>query len=301
MADRTPDSETAVRKAVTAHFWLFEENFYVYPVLSRRSRGLSIGVNLNPDKVCNFDCIYCQVDRDVPPTVRKVDPDRLLEELRSLLGEASSGAIWDRESFRDIPDELKRVNDIAFSGDGEPTTYPGFLDVIRETGRVKQEFGLDHVKTILITNCTRFHRPEVQQALEAMHQGNGEIWAKLDAGTQAYYDLVERSRVPFARVLANLRDAAARWPLVIQSLFMRIREAPPPPEEVAAYCDVLRGILDGGGQLKLIQAYTVARQPAEPWVASLSDLEMDALAQTVREHLPGVPVEVFYGARPDAA
>jgi wyosine [tRNA(Phe)-imidazoG37] synthetase (radical SAM superfamily) len=300
MVDRTPESETAVRKAVTAHPRLFEENRYVYPVLSRRSRGLSIGVNLNPDKVCNFDCIYCQVDRDVPPVVRNVDPDRLLEELRSLLGEASSGAIWDRESFRDIPDELKRVNDIAFSGDGEPTTYPGFLDVIRATGRIKQEFGLDQVKTILITNCTRFHRPEVRQALEAMHQDNGEIWAKLDAGTQEYYDLVERSRVPFDQVLANLRDAAARWPLVIQSLFMRIREAPPPPEEVAAYCDVLKGILDGGGQLKLVQAYTVARRPAEPWVASLSDSEMDALAQTVREHLPGVPVEVFYGARPDA-
>ena len=47
----------------TQHERRFEANRFVYPVLSRRSKGLSLGVNLNPDKVCNFDCIYCQVDR----------------------------------------------------------------------------------------------------------------------------------------------------------------------------------------------------------------------------------------------
>src|ERR1041384_5902109 len=57
----------------TQHSRSWRENRYVYPVVSRRSKGLSIGVNLNPDKVCNFDCIYCCVDRKTPPVWRDVD------------------------------------------------------------------------------------------------------------------------------------------------------------------------------------------------------------------------------------
>lgn len=300
MSEVTRNRDEAVRKAVTAHPRLFDENRYVYPVLSRRSRGLSVGVNLNPDKICNFDCIYCQVDREVPPVVRDVDLDRLLAELEGLLHEVSTGAIWQREAFRDIPDPLKRVNDIAFSGDGEPTTYPRFLDAVTGVARIKQAFGLADVKTIVITNATRFHRPEVRKALAAMHESNGEIWAKLDAGTAAYYDLVERTRVPFDLVVRNITEAAVAWPLVIQSLFMRIREAPPPPDEIAAFCDILQGVLDAGGTLKLIQLYTVARRPAESWVSPLGNGEMDDLAETVRRRLPAVPVEVYYGAKPDA-
>ncbi len=50
----------------TQHSRSWQSNRYVYPVISRRSKGLSIGVNLNPDKVCNFDCVYCCVDRTHP-------------------------------------------------------------------------------------------------------------------------------------------------------------------------------------------------------------------------------------------
>jgi len=46
---------------------------YVYAVLSRRSGGISIGVNLNSDKVCNYGCIYCEVNRKTPGANRQVD------------------------------------------------------------------------------------------------------------------------------------------------------------------------------------------------------------------------------------
>ena len=47
-------------------------NRYIYAVVSRRSRGLSIGINLNPDKACNFDCPYCQVDRTTPGALGEI-------------------------------------------------------------------------------------------------------------------------------------------------------------------------------------------------------------------------------------
>src|SRR5208337_5154664 len=67
------------------HSRQFEQNLYVYPVLARRSRGISVGINLNPDTVCNFGCVYCQVDRRTPPQVTDVDEEQLLRELEETL------------------------------------------------------------------------------------------------------------------------------------------------------------------------------------------------------------------------
>lgn len=108
----------------------FENNRLVYPVLSRRSGGLSIGVNLNPDKVCNFDCIYCQVDRTRQSETTFVEMPALLAELDAMLDLAASGKLFETEKFRDVPPALRRLNDIAFSGDGEPTTYRNFDEII---------------------------------------------------------------------------------------------------------------------------------------------------------------------------
>src|SRR5437660_6647623 len=104
----------------------FAENHYVYAVVSRRSKGVSVGLNLNPDKVCNFDCVYCQVDRTTPGPTRDVDVPRLLAELEAMLDLILSGELFTTERFAPTPAALRRLNDIAFSGDGEPTTCPEF-------------------------------------------------------------------------------------------------------------------------------------------------------------------------------
>src|SRR5437763_4384524 len=109
------------------HRRTFQDNVYVYAVVSRRSKGVSIGVNLNPDKVCNFDCVYCQVDRKTPAIIRDVDVPRLVDELKDMLGLVRSGDLFKVERFHSTPPELRRLNDIAFSGDGEPTTCTQFL------------------------------------------------------------------------------------------------------------------------------------------------------------------------------
>jgi wyosine [tRNA(Phe)-imidazoG37] synthetase (radical SAM superfamily) len=287
---------SALKRAVTSHPRVFEKNRYVYPVISRRSRGLSVGVNLNPDKICNFDCIYCQVDRTVAPQYRDVDITRLETELRNLIEDATPGILFDHPNFRDIPNALKRINDIAFSGDGEPTTYRQFGEVVRLSAQIKTDLDLPDVKLIVITNATRFHRPDVLDALEEMHRHNGEIWAKLDAGTAEYYDLIDRTKVGFDLVVKNLHLAAARWPIALQSLFMNVGGKPPSSNEIDAYCRILSEIQQNGGVLKGIQIYTVARRPAEPYVTALSNDEVDHIACQVKEALNNVPVDVFYGA-----
>ena len=279
----------------TQHPRRFEENRFVYPVLSRRSEGISIGVNLNPDKVCNFDCIYCQVDRTTQSDTQFVEVERLLAELDATLELVNSGGIYDSEKFKDTPPALRRLNDIAFSGDGEPTTHRNFDEIIAACAEIKKRHGLGAVKMVLITNASMFHRPHVQRGLAILDANNGEIWAKLEAGTQEYFLLVDRTPIPFRQILDNITAAARDRPLVIQALFMRVHGNPPPAEELDAFCDRLNEIMSSGGQLKLVQVYTVARPPAESFVAPLSNAEVDAIVQLV-ERRTGIPARAYYGA-----
>ncbi|MFN3150888.1 radical SAM protein [Bremerella sp.] len=279
----------------TQHQRTFEGNRFVYPVLSRRSKGLSVGVNLNPDKICNFDCIYCQVDRRTESEVRFVESDRYFQELEEMLDLCASGEIFRTVKFAQTPPHLRRVNDIAFSGDGEPTTYKNFDELIERSAEIKRKHKLDQVKMVLITNATMFHRPHVQRGLEILDANQGEIWAKLDAGTESYYRTIERTKIPFQRVLDNLLLAAQVRPIVIQSMFLKLLGESPKPEEISAFCDRLNEIVQGGGQIKLVQVYTVARKPAESMVSPLADAEVDAIAQAVRDRT-GLAAEVYYGS-----
>jgi wyosine [tRNA(Phe)-imidazoG37] synthetase (radical SAM superfamily) len=283
-----------VNLIVRDHRRTFEDNLYVYAVVSRRSKGVSIGVNLNPDKVCNFDCVYCQVDRKTPPVVREVDVPRLLEELEDMMELVRSGGLFEIERFRDTPTALRRLNDIAFSGDGEPTTCPEFLEIVEAVAAIKKRFGLDAVKMVLITNATMFHRPGVQQGLQVLDANNGQIWAKLEAGTEAYYQEVDRTTIPFQRILENISQAAIVRPLVIQAMFLRMHDQPPSAEELEAFCQRLNEIIRAGGRITLVQVYTVARVPAESWVTPLTDAEVDAIVDLVRRRT-GLVAEAYYG------
>ncbi len=259
---QNPPPTVAPLALFAQHERSFAANRFVYPVLSRRSGGLSIGVNLNPDKVCNFDCIYCQVDRISGRAKRSSwKRRRCWRKLDAMLSLAASGQIFTTEKFRDTPPALRRLNDIAFSGDGEPTTYRNFDEIIAACAELKQQHGLDAVKMVLITNASMFHRPHVRRGLEILDANQGEIWAKLESGTEAYYQLVERTPIPVPlQILENVTEAARVRPLlVIQALFMRIAGEPPSAAEQAAFCDRLNEITAAGGQLKLVQIYTVAR------------------------------------------
>jgi wyosine [tRNA(Phe)-imidazoG37] synthetase (radical SAM superfamily) len=275
------------------HRRAWDDFFYVYPVISRRSQGVSIGVNLNPDKACNFDCVYCEVDRKMPYRVKLVDLPVLGAELEAMLEIRETGQLFEREPFASAPTAWRRLNDIAFSGDGEPTTCPVFEQAVDLTFQLrdKHEPG---AKLVLISDSTCFHRPGVQAGLRRMMEGPYEVWAKLDAGTEPYYRLVNRSRVSFERVLKNIADTAAWCPLFIQSLFLRINGQPPSAEEIEAYAQRVNDIVALGGRIRGLQLYTVARPTPEAWATALSNPELDAIATRLME-LTGLPQQLSYG------
>jgi wyosine [tRNA(Phe)-imidazoG37] synthetase (radical SAM superfamily) len=168
------------------------------------------------------------------------------------------------------------------------------LEIVQAVADIKQRLGLQAVKLVLITNATMFHRPRVKEALQLLDANNGEIWAKLEAGTEAYYQQVDRTTIPFQRVLDNIADAAKIRPLVIQAMFLRMHDQPPPAQELEAFCQRLNEIIEAGGRITLVQVYTVARVPAESWVTPLTNAEVDAIVDLVRGRT-GLAAEAFYG------
>jgi wyosine [tRNA(Phe)-imidazoG37] synthetase (radical SAM superfamily) len=263
-----------------------DQNRYVYAVVSRRARGLSVGVNLNPDKVCNFDCPYCQVDRSVPGGPGEIDVEVLSRELDGLLGAAATGELWRRAPFDTVAEGLRRVADVAFSGDGEPTSPPAFAGAARRVRELRDAHGLD-LPLRLITNATLFDRPRVREGLAHFD----ELWCKLDAGTPEYFARVDGTRFPMARVLENLLSVARERPIAIQSLFPTMDGAPPPESEIEAWVERLLELERGGGRIAEVQVYTVVRRPADPRVGALGHEELERIA--TRAAAAGLPARVY--------
>ena len=174
---------------------------------------------------------------------------------------------------------------------GEPTAAPRFPEAAELAAAVRADFGLDQAKIVVITDACFLTRPRVAAALAVLDRHNGEIWAKLDAGTETYFRLVNVPSHPLAHVLDNILATARLRPLVIQSLFMRVHDAPPPPAEIDAYVGRLRWLLESGGQISAVQIYTVARKPAQAHVSRLPAEELTAIADAVRPL--GVAVECY--------
>lgn len=278
--------------AVQDHSRVFGDLVYVYPVISRRSRGLSIGVNLNPDKRCNFDCVYCEVDRRIPGRATSVDLRQLREELSWLIRYAQEGGLATQPKFDQVPELTRTVRDLAFSGDGEPTMVPNFEECVAVVADVKRTLNLDDAKLVLITDSAGLDKGTVRRGLTLMAANSGEFWCKLDAGTEDYYRRINRSAVKFDRILANLRETARVHPIIIQSLFLKTHGEPMPAAELEAYCARLRDLLATGGQITAVHAYTVARPTPESWATRLTGEELARFADEIHRRT-GLTVEVF--------
>ncbi len=279
--------------AVQDHTRVYKDFTFVYPVISRRSGGLSIGVNLNPDKVCNFDCIYCEVDRRVPGKVTGVDLNQMRDELTALIRFARDGGLAREEKFNELPPFISRnIKDIAFSGDGEPTMLHNFDECARVVAEVKRAEGLEKTKIVLITDAAGLDTGTVRRGLEIMDANNGEVWGKLDAGTEEYYKLVNRTTVRFGRILRNLIETAKIRPIVIQSLFLKVNGEVMPAQELEAFVERIKEIIQAGGQIREVHLYTIARPTPVDTVTSMTREELEAAAGVVRKNT-GLKVLTF--------
>ncbi|HRH81286.1 MAG TPA: radical SAM protein [Thiobacillaceae bacterium] len=261
---------------------------YVYPVVSRRAEGVSVGVNLNPNNACNWRCIYCQVPdlkRGGPPPI---DLGRLEDELRRMLTDVVHGDFM----VRRVPEGMRRLNDVALSGNGEPTTAPEFPAVVDLIGRVLADFGLlGRIRLVLITNGSQLGKSRVQAGIRAMAALDGEVWFKFDRATGAGLRLVNDSAIDPVRHYRRLRACAALCPTWLQTCVFTLDGQPPDEAEVQAYLDLVARTKREGVPLGGVLLYGLARAPRQPEAGRLGRVDEDWMVGFAwRIEALGVPV-----------
>ena len=257
---------------------------YVYPVVSRRAGGVSVGINLNVNNACNWRCIYCQVPDLKLGTAPPVDLLVLENELRGFLHELLYG---DFMATR-VPEEARCINDIAISGNGEPSSAAEFLQVIELIAKLKLELSLpEHIKLLLISNGSQLHRENVQQGLRIMAQSNGEVWFKLDRASEQGMALVNDTQNTMHKVRANLAAAIACCPNTwLQTCWFALDGDAPSERDENDYLDFIQGLKKQHIEPSGVLLYGIARTPMQAEAPRLSALSIEVLnnfAQRIRD------------------
>jgi wyosine [tRNA(Phe)-imidazoG37] synthetase (radical SAM superfamily) len=269
----------------------FLDNRFVYTVVSARARGLAIGINMNPDKLCNFDCVYCEVNRELPASEWKLNVAVMEEELDKTLFLVRSGKIREHAAYRGLSDELLQLRHVALSGDGEPTLCPNFAEAVQVVVHVRARSPHAFFKLALITNGTGLDLRQVQESLQYFTPDD-EIWIKLDAGTQDHMNRVNRSEVPLEKVLSNILLVGRQRPVVIQSLFPMAFGQEPPPQEIDEYILRLADLKNAGAHISLVQIYSATRPIAHPDCGHMPLKKLSRISQLIKAET-GLKAEVF--------
>jgi wyosine [tRNA(Phe)-imidazoG37] synthetase (radical SAM superfamily) len=263
---------------------------YVYPVVSRRAGGVSVGINLNPNNACNWACVYCQVSDLVRGTAPEIDLAHLEAELRTMLADIVHGDFMQRR----VPEGARRLNDIALSGNGEPTSAKAFPQVIELIGQVMADFDLNgKIKLVLITNGSFADRPRVRDGLRKMARLNGEIWFKFDSATAGGMHIINQTRISPEKQFERLDTAAHLCPTWLQTCVFTLDGNPPSNAEQAAYLKAVQRIRLQNIPVSGVLLYGLARPSMQPQAPRLGALPADWLETfAAKIRAAGLPVKV---------
>ena len=246
---------------------------YVYPVVSRRAGGVSVGINLNPNNACNWACVYCQVPeltRGGPPPI---DLGLLAEELRALLGDITHGDFMAHE----VPEGARSLMDVAFSGNGEPTSAAEFPEAISSVITIMQEMKLlPDTRLRLITNGSLLHRTGVQSGIRRLGEIDGEVWFKVDRATAAGIAAVNKIALAPEKMLANLGACCELAPTWLQTCWFALDGTAPDEAEQSAYVELVASVRT---KIKGVHLYGLARPSLQPEAIRLGRLPPDQLAK----------------------
>ena len=272
---------------ITNHDRNIFQGKYIYPVVSRRAGGLSLGINLNTNNACNWQCIYCEV----PNLVRGKPEPINLKELESEL-DYWLDQIINKSFLSQYTKSRTEFKDIAFSGNGEPTASKQFKDVIGILIKKIKEYKLDKKIVIrLITNGSYMNNPVIQESLSLISNFNREIWFKIDGVKELDIQTVNQVNLSLATIKKNLEAALNNGPTVIQTCFFKLNEKLPSLESLGAYINFLKLYEN---KVKGIHLYSLARlskQPSQNKLTRLTKSELEVIASKIK--VLNIPVHIF--------
>jgi wyosine [tRNA(Phe)-imidazoG37] synthetase (radical SAM superfamily) len=144
---------------------------YIYGPVKSRRLGLSLGLSLTPHKVCNLDCLYCQLGKTKELFNKReeyVSIEDILLELKSWLV--------------NNPQAAKELDYITLSGSGEPTLNSQIGRLIDEIKK------LSPASVAVITNATLLNDEKVRSDIQYADL----LVPSLDAVEQDIFDKIDR-------------------------------------------------------------------------------------------------------------
>ena len=250
---------------------------YIYSVISRRAGGLSIGVNLNVNNACNWQCIYFEIPNLTRGTPPPIELDVLEQELRFFLNEIIHGDYMEKN----VSLEDRHLKDIAFSGNGEPTSADEFPEVISIVKKILSEFNLLHkIKIRLITNGSLMHQTSVIKSVGMLKEMNGEVWFKVDAATEESIKTINQVNLKPSQILERLKNSANVCPTFVQTCIFTIDGKGPSKKDIDAYVELInevKSIIQG------VHLYGLARPSLQPQAKNLGRIDEEVLQDIAKE------------------
>ncbi|MDT8375517.1 MAG: radical SAM protein [Mariprofundaceae bacterium] len=259
---------------------------YVYPVVSRRAGGVSVGINLNPNNACNWHCAYCQVPGLIRGSAPAIDLHQLKDELEMMLNDVIHGSFMTER----VPEDCRTLCDIAISGNGEPTSCHNFGEIVQLIISVMQQSGMDdNVKLRLITNGSYLHRPNVQAGLKLMSelfdQRGGEVWVKVDSVTEAGIARINGITATPELLFKQVETAARLCPTWIQTCMFAWDGCEPSAGEVNGYLAFIQRLKAEAIPVRGVLLYGLARpsmQAEAEHLGALTSAWMQLMADKIR-------------------
>ena len=268
---------------------------YIYPVVSRRAGGVSIGINLNVNNACNWRCVYCQVPNLKRGTPDKIDLALLEQELRGFLNQLLHGDFMERY----VAEGDRHLKDIAFSGNGEPTSAKEFPQVITLVEKVLNDFKLlddEHpiikdqpIKVRLITNGSLMDKDSVLNSVGHLAKVHGEVWFKVDGGTPEDVARVNDVNINITSVIKRLKACAAACPTFVQTCMFGLDGKPPSESHISAYIELLAEVKN---DIKGVHLYGLARPSYQEEAPRLSRLPAESL-EKIADKIRSLGLTVF--------
>lgn len=236
-----------------------QKNIIYGPIKSRRL-GISLGINLlSPfQKICSYDCIYCQYGKT-----------------NTLTLEPEPASLYDlSEIIKKVELALSlqpKLDHITFSGNGEPTLHPQFAEIAKSIKNLRDKY-LPKVRLALFSNATTLARKDVRDSLRCFDISI----LKLDAADQPTFEKINQP-YPGIKIDSIIQDVNPIPNLVIQSLFIKGKISNVEGKSYKKWLDAVNSI-----QPKAVQIYSTDRPVPEMNVEKVMPYELMRIVDDVR-------------------
>lgn len=238
---------------------------YVYPVVSRRAGGLSLGVNLNTNNACNWQCIYCEIPNLTRGGPEPIQVELLKDELNFWIDQ-----IINSNFLKENTPPGTTFADVALSGNGEPTAAPEFLEVLEIIiASLKEHKLIDKIPVRLITNGSFISKKK--ECLNIFNRYHGEVWFKIDAADEGSIKLINQVNLDPNSMINNLKKCAEACQTVIQTCLLKINHQVPTNDFLKNYSKLIKPYEK---LIKKIDLYSLAR----PSLQNNQDITIERLS-----------------------